>query len=162
MRMHKEWFYTFFEQDYFRKTPEQVDAAIDESIPQVESLIDVLGLHPDDSILDLCCGYGRHAITFARKGYNITGLDLCEGALLLAGQKARRDGLRIQLVRGDMRELPFENEFDAVYNFFSSFGYFENDSEDLGVLEGIPRIILNRHPVLIPWHYNTLSRHGQP
>ena len=118
--MAKEWFYTFFEQDYFRKTPEQVDAAIDECIRQVEFLIDVLGLHPNDRILDLCCGYGRHAITLAKKGYNIIGLDLCKRALILARQKAHGDGLRIQLVRGDMRELPSEDEFDAIYSFFTS------------------------------------------
>jgi len=60
--MDKEWFYQFFEQDYFRKTPEQIDTIINKSVSQVEFLIDVLELNPDHRILGLCCGYGRHAI----------------------------------------------------------------------------------------------------
>jgi SAM-dependent methyltransferase len=135
-KMNREWFYRFFEQDYFRKTPEQIDTIIDKSVPQAEFLIDVLGLSLSHRILDLCCGYGRHAINLARSGYNVTGFDLCERALRLAGQKSQRENLRTHLVRGDIRALPFRNEFDRIYNLFS-FGYLENDGEILKVLEGV-------------------------
>ncbi len=133
--MDKEWFYEFFEQDYFRKTPEQIDTIINKSVPQVEFLIDVLELSPDHRILGLCCGYGRHAINLARRGYNVTGFDLCERALKLARQKAQEENLNIHLVRGDIRTLPFKREFDRIYNLFA-FGYFENDYEILKVLSG--------------------------
>ncbi len=52
--MDKEWFYAFYEQDYFRKTPKQVDKGVIQAIPHVEFLIDVLGLSLSDHILDLC------------------------------------------------------------------------------------------------------------
>ncbi len=133
--MDKEWFYEFFEQDYFRKTPEQIDTIINKSVPQVEFLIDVLELSPSHQILGLCCGYGRHAINLARRGYNVTGFDLCERALKLARQKAQEENLNIHLVRGDIRTLPFKREFDRIYNLFA-FGYFENDYEILKVLSG--------------------------
>lgn len=139
--MDKEWFYAFYEQDYFRKTPEQVDKGVTQAIPHVEFLMDVLELSLDDRILDLCCGYGAHAITLARRGYNITGFDLCKRALRLARGKAQRDNVEIPLVRGDMRWLPFKGGFDVVYNYFSSFGYFEDDSQDLMVLEGAARAL---------------------
>ena len=138
--MDREWFHAFFEQDYFRKTPEQVDTIIDKSLPQAEFLIDALKLSLDHRILELCCGYGRHAINLARSGYNITGFDLCERALKLAGQKARRENLKLHLVRGDIRKLPFKSEFDRIYNLFS-FGYFENDDEILRVLAGASRAL---------------------
>jgi len=133
--MDKEWFYQFFEQDYFRKTPEQIDTIINKSVPQVEFLVDVLELNPDHRILELCCGYGRHAINLARSGYNITGFDLCERALKLARQKSQEENLKAHLVRGDIRALPFRREFDRIYNLFA-FGYFENDHEILKVLGG--------------------------
>ncbi len=133
--MDKEWFHRFFEQDYFRKTPEQIGTIIDKSVPQVEFLIDVLGLNPDHRILELCCGYGRHAINLARRGYNVTGFDLCERALKLARQKTQEENLNIHLVRGDIRALPFRREFDRIYSLFA-FGYFENDYEILKVLGG--------------------------
>ena len=134
--MDKEWFHEFFEQDYFRKTAEQIDTIIDKSIPQDEFLIDVLELSLNHRILDLCCGYGRHAINLARSGYNVTGFDLCERALRLAKQKSQRENLTTHLVRGDIRALPFRRElFDRIYNVFS-FGYLKNDDEILKVLEG--------------------------
>jgi len=139
--MDKEWFYAFFEQDYFRKTPEQVDEGVIQAIPHVEFLIDVLGPSLNDRILDLCCGYGAHAITLAGRGYDITGFDLCKRALRLAREKAQRDNVGIPLVRGDMRWLPFKGGFDVIYNYFSSFGYFEDDSEDMMVLGGVARAL---------------------
>jgi len=136
--MDNEWFYTFFQQDYFRKTPGQVDPVIDNSVMQAEFLRDVLELGLNHGILDLCCGYGRHAINLARMGYNVTGFDLCERALKLARQKARREHLEVHLVRGDIRALPFRNSLDRIYNVFA-FGYLENDSDILGVLKGAAR-----------------------
>jgi len=138
--MDKEWFYQFFEQDYFRKTAEQTDTIIDKSVPQAEFLIDVLELNPNHRILELCCGYGRHVINLARRGYNITGFDLCERALKLAKQKSREENLKTHLVRGDIRSLPFGREFDRIYNLFA-FGYFENDREILKVLSGASNIL---------------------
>ena len=136
--MDREWFYEFYEKDYFRKTPEQIDTIIDISIPQVEFLIDALGLNQNHRILDLCCGYGRHTINLARGGYNVTGFDLCERALKLIRQKSQIEDLRIHLVRGDIRALPFKDKFDRIYHTFA-FGYFESDCEILKVLEGISR-----------------------
>ncbi len=149
--MSKEWFYKFFEHDYFRINPNEVDQRIEEAVPKVESLIDVLDIKPDDSILDLCCGYGRLTIPFARRGYNITGYDLCKKALDIAREKIEAESLQMHLVRGDMRELGFENEFDVIYNFFTSFGYFEHDSEDLKVLEGVSRSLKDQGRFLIDY-----------
>lgn len=149
--MSKEWFHNFFEQDYFRINPEEIDQRIEEAVPTVEFLIDVLDIKPDDSILDLCCGYGRLAIPLARRGYNITGYDLCKKALDMARKKAKEEGIELRLVHGDMRELAFENEFDVIYNFFTSFGYFEHDSEDLKVLYGVAKALKNQGRFLIDY-----------
>lgn len=146
--MDSEWFYTFFEQDYFRKTSVQVDPAIDNSVMQAEFLRDMLELGLSHRILDLCCGYGRHAINLARMGYNVTGFDLCERALKLARQKAQKEHLKVHLVRGDIRALPFRNSLDRIYNVFA-FGYLENDSDILRALKGVARGLKPRGRLLV-------------
>ncbi|MFC1717192.1 class I SAM-dependent methyltransferase [Candidatus Poribacteria bacterium] len=146
--MDKEWFYTFFEQDYFRKTPEQIGPAIDGSVAQAEFLVDVLHLSPNHRILDLCCGYGRHSIGLARMGYKVTGFDLCERALKLAGQKAQEENLGVHLVRGDIRTLPFGSEFDCIYHLFA-FGYFEDDDDVLKVLCEASRVLKPKGKLLV-------------
>ena len=146
--MDREWFHTFFEQDYFRKEPGQIGTTVDGSVPQVEFLIDVLHLSPNHRILDLCCGYGRHAINFARRGYDIVAFDLCERALRLAGQVARGENLKIHLVRGDARTLAFKSGFDSAYSLFA-FGYFEDDDENLLVLDGVASILISHDQIKV-------------
>jgi len=147
--MSKEWFYDFFERDYFVDNSEDQNRSEELSTMQVDFLTDVLEANQEQRILDLCCGNGRHALILARKGYNVIGFDLCEKALKLARHKAQMDKLCINLVMGDMRYLPFKNEFHIVYNYFNSFGYFENDLEDMKVLKGIVEVLKSGGKFLI-------------
>jgi SAM-dependent methyltransferase len=79
-------------------------------------------------VLDLGCGYGRHAMELAARGFHVVGLDLSTPLLVRGGEEAHRRGLTINFVRGDMRELDFENQFDGVYCLFSTFGYFDDET----------------------------------
>ena len=91
--------------------------------------------------MDLCCGHGRHTIELAAAGYSMVGQDLSVAFLDLAkGAAAARD-LQIQFVHADMREIPFEGEFDAIINMFSAFGYFDDDAENQKVLDGVARAL---------------------
>jgi SAM-dependent methyltransferase len=94
-----------------------------------------LELKAGASVLDLCCGQGRHSVQLAKLGMRVTGLDLNAGYLELAKQAAAASKVAIETVAGDMREIPFENKFDAIVNMYSSFGYLETEAEDLKVLE---------------------------
>ncbi|MFM1918831.1 MAG: hypothetical protein RLZZ303_465 [Candidatus Hydrogenedentota bacterium] len=81
-------------------------------------------------ILDLCCGGGRHLIHLSSYCVELVGLDYSRDLLRIANDHLPANVL---LTRGDMRHLPFEAAFDAVVNFFTSFGYFEEDSENARV-----------------------------
>ena len=129
------WYVDFFGDDYLRiyqplLTPERTER-------EVEGLITLLALEPGSKILDLCCGHGRHAILLAQRGYEVTGLDLSEVFLQRAQADAAAEGVSVRWVRSDMREIPFEGEFDAVINMFSAFGYLEDEGEDLQVLRQV-------------------------
>lgn len=111
-----------------------------EASEQVEAILPLLQVKPGSRILDLCCGTGRHAVELAAKGYEVTGLDLSDVLLSYARRHSRC--LPVTYVKGDMRALPFPDEsFDAVLNWFTSFGYFAEDRENEKVLSEIARVL---------------------
>lgn len=136
----RPWYDGFFEKDYFETwlggrvdrvlTPERTEA-------EVDFIERALGLAPGSRILDLCCGHGRHALLLAKRGYAMTGVDLSDRALRLARRRAGRAGLPVRWLKRDMRRIAFREEFDAVINVFTSFGYFESDAENEDVLRRV-------------------------
>jgi SAM-dependent methyltransferase len=95
---------------------------------EVGFVIEALGLRPGETVLDLASGEGRHLGALRSRGLAAVGADLSPPLL----GAARKAGLPV--VRADMRALPFRRRFRAVLSFFTSFGYFEKDEENLGVL----------------------------
>lgn len=104
---------------------------------EVDALIELVELKPGQSILDVCCGYGRHAIELARRGYQVTGIDLSPKQIEAAIERANREGLQVNFLVGDAREMGFAGEFDVTLNLFISFGLFEADSDNLKMLERV-------------------------
>lgn len=100
---------------------------------EVRFITDVLRLPAGAAILDLYCGYGRHAIELAKQGYAVTGVDATGDFLAIAGQKATEEGVDITFRQLDMRALDYSGVFDAVINMFAAFGYFADD-ENAAVL----------------------------
>lgn len=93
-------------------------------------------VHPPQgaAVLDLCCGPGRHSLEFARRGFQVTGVDRTARYLETARGAATREGLTVEFVQEDMRHFHRPDAFDLALNLFSSFGYFEDGTEDLRVL----------------------------
>jgi SAM-dependent methyltransferase len=111
-------------------------------------VINAMNLAPGAQVLDLGCGYGRHAMELAARGFHIVGLDLSTPLLVRGGEEAHRRGLTINFVRGDMRELDFENQFDGVYCLFSTFGYFD-DETNKKTLQNVARALKPNGKVLV-------------
>ena len=91
-------------------------------------------------LLDVPCGFGRHAVPLGRAGYRVTGVD--RSAALLEEARRRAEGARWpKLARADYRSLPFPDaSFDAALNLFTSLGYL-GDEEDTRVLAEIGRVL---------------------
>ena len=115
------------------------------------------GLKEGTRVLDLACGHGRLANRLAARGAAVTGLDVTERFLEVARADARDRGVSVDYVHGDVRALPWTEEFDVVVNWFTAFGYFDDD-ENRRVLEGVHRSLrpggrflleLNHGPTLI-------------
>ncbi len=121
----KPWFVDLFDEDYLRTLPFLTPQATQ---AEAEFVIDAMALQPAAQVLDVGCGYGRHAMELAARGFHVVGLDLSTPLLVRGGEESHRRGLTINFVRGDMRELDFENQFDAAYCLFSTFGYFDDET----------------------------------
>lgn len=101
----------------------------------ITTLEDTLSLKPGQRILDLCCGSGRYALELARRGFKVTGLDLSEELIHYAEKKSKELDVSVEFLVRDMRDIPYTNHFDGIINMFTSFGYFESDSENEMVVE---------------------------
>ena len=128
------WYKAFFGEDYLRiynfLTPERTGQ-------EVDGIVKLLALPGGSAILDLCCGHGRHAISLAQRGYRVTGQDLSAVFLQHAQATSEAQGVQLRLIQSDMRNIPFEHEFDAVINIFTAFGYLESEEEDQNVLHQV-------------------------
>ncbi len=123
-----------FDEDYLHfyeplLTDERSDA-------ETELIWSLLRLEERAEVLDLACGHGRIANRLAARGARVTGLDATPLFLDLAREDARRRGVEVEYVLGDMREPPWEARFDAVLSWFTSFGYFGDDG-NREVLAGV-------------------------
>jgi SAM-dependent methyltransferase len=124
-RRTKQWFEEIFDDDYLRTLPHLTPRQTER---EASFVAESLGVPSGGALLDLGCGYGRHAMELAAKGHRVTGLDLSLPLLIRAADAARRAGLSINFIHGDMREMAFEAEFDGAYSMFTSFGYFDDDT----------------------------------
>lgn len=96
---------------------------------EVDGVMRLLGLRAGDRLMDVPCGYGRHAIGFARRGLEVVGVDINGEELEVAAQRGA--GLpNLSFLRRNMRSLGFQGAFDAVANLFFSFGFFERDEDN--------------------------------
>lgn len=92
------------------------------------------------SLLDVCCGAGRHSLEFARRGYDVTGIDISPFMINKAQQSLKMNkevGLKIKFLIMDMRNFNFNGSFDIAVNIFSSFGYFIDDKENFSLFSNV-------------------------
>ncbi|MBN1584613.1 MAG: class I SAM-dependent methyltransferase [Anaerolineae bacterium] len=106
---------------------------VEHTAREVDFVECVLALPGQGQILDLACGFGRHALELARRGYAVVGVDITEAYITQAQQRARAHGLdnRTEFICADVRDVSFHNAFDVVLNLADgAIGYLENDTEN--------------------------------
>ncbi len=133
----KPWFEEAFDEDYLRTLPFMTP---DQTLREVAFIKQSLRPPSDGEILDVGCGYGRHAIELGQGGYRVTGIDLSLPLLIRAADESQRRALSVNFVHADMREMAFENQFDGAYSFLTSFGYFDEEA-NLKVASSICRAL---------------------
>ena len=131
MSKNKDWFKSWFDTEYYHilyKHRDDTEARI-----FMQNMASFLKLNESDLLLDLACGKGRHAIYLNSLGYNVVGADLSKNSIAKA--KAFEND-RLRFVVRDMRNA-FKLKYNAIFNLFTSFGFFEDDNEDILVMKNI-------------------------
>lgn len=127
----KTWYASWFNTPFYHILYKDRDYAEAENF--MFNLTNYLNIPEDGKILDLACGKGRHAIYLNKMGFNVTGVDLSENSIAHAKQ-FENDTLHFDV--HDMCK-PYHEQFDAVFNLFTSFGYFENEEDNLNTIKAI-------------------------
>ena len=132
--MQKEvnnWFASWFDSPYYHILYKDRDE--EEAQLLMDNIVHYLNLPEEAKILDLACGKGRHSIYLNQLGFDVTGADLSTNSI---AEAKKSENKTLHFREHDMRE-PFEDQFDAIFNLFTSFGYFENEQDNLATLKAI-------------------------
>jgi SAM-dependent methyltransferase len=120
----RTWWEELFSDDFGRGILPLSDRQIAREVDFIE---DSLGVAKGGIVMDLACGAGHHAVELSGRGYGVVGFDLSLAQLAIAGEYAQERGQKINFLQGDMREMSFEQVFDGIYCWNTSFGYFEEE-----------------------------------
>jgi len=131
MNKNKDWFESWFDTSYYYILYAHRDYS--EAQKFIQNITTVLNLKKDDILLDLGCGKGRHAIYLNSLGFNVVGADLSKNSIQYAKQFENKS---LKFIEHDMRK-PLKSTYNAIFNLFTSFGFFEDDNEDIAVLQHI-------------------------
>lgn len=135
------WYQEWFGQEYLELYAHRDEGEARRQVEFFRRRVGAIG----GPVLDLACGSGRHLAELRANGYSAVGLDL--SWVLLRTARERESGLR--LARADMRRLPFcDGSVNGLVNFFTSFGYFDNEDDNAGVVREMTRVLSPGAPFL--------------
>lgn len=131
MTKSKDWFISWFDTDYYHILYKHRDYS--EAKKFMQNIVTFLNIKKEDLLLDLACGKGRHSIFLNSLGFDVIGADLSKNSI----QKAKYfENDRLKFIEHDMRN-PLKTKFNVILNLFTSFGFFEDDNEDIAILQNM-------------------------
>jgi SAM-dependent methyltransferase len=127
----KDWFASWFDTSYYHILYKDRDYG--EAQQFMDNLTNYLNIPEGGKILDLACGKGRHSVYLNSLGYKVTGVDLSENSIAHAKQ------FENETLHFDVHDMtkPYPKTFDAVFNLFTSFGYFDTEECNLNTIRSI-------------------------
>ena len=125
------WYASWFDTPFYHILYKDRDDTEAESF--MHTLTNYLNVPEGGKILDLACGKGRHAVYLNSIGYDVTGVDLSENSIEFAKQ------FENETLHFDVHDMckPYKQQFDAVFNLFTSFGYFDKEEDNLNTIKAI-------------------------
>ncbi|MCB1119784.1 MAG: class I SAM-dependent methyltransferase, partial [Chlamydiia bacterium] len=137
-----EWWRSIFNSVYL-KTDADVVENDQATKTEIDTLLKTTLLSSSAAILDLCCGQGRHSIELAKRGFGcLKGMDRSRYLIRLARLRTQKLGYSIQFSEGDARKIRLPDaSLDCVMMMGNSFGYFEQELDDIKVLQEVKRVL---------------------
>lgn len=143
MNTTSDWFASWFDTNYYHilyKNRDHTEAKL-----FMANLVSKLNLKKNDRILDLACGKGRHSLFLNSLGFDVVGADLSQNSIDFANQYKNST---LRFVQRDMRD-PLNKKYNAIFSLFTSFGYFEEDADDIQVLNNMKNGLINDESVIV-------------
>lgn len=131
MNMQKSdipWYESWFDRNYLHLYKHR---NAHEARVQIDLIARTLNMKKEHRILDLACGDGRYTYLLNDLGYRVVGLDLSRELI----DEGREKYGSLNLIVGDMRSIP--GSYDIILSLFTSFGYFDEDSENDRVFRAV-------------------------
>jgi len=133
----KQWYESLFE-NYAQKYDNE--SFTQGTLGECDFIENELNFNITLKILDVGCGTGRHSIELSKRGYTVTGIDLSDSQLSRARDKAKMDNLKINFIRQDARNLPYQQEFDsAIMLCEGGFPLMETDEMNYEILNSVSK-----------------------
>lgn len=129
---NKDWFAEWFDTPYYHLLYKHRN--FDEAALFISNLLNYLQPGKKAVLLDACCGKGRHALYMNKAGFSVDAFDLSENNIRLAQQNQTAT---LQFYKNDIRTPLFLNKYDIVFNLFTSFGYFENEADNISAIKAL-------------------------
>ena len=136
-----EWYKDWFNSEEYLKVYRHRDQK--EANELVQLVINNIDVSKVKNVLDMAAGSGRHAVIFAKKGFNVTAVDLSENLISIGKQNAKIDNVRIDFVHSDIRHFNPNIKYHLILNLFTSIGYFEKDEENYFILSKAYKLLEN-------------------
>jgi 2-polyprenyl-3-methyl-5-hydroxy-6-metoxy-1,4-benzoquinol methylase len=135
----KQWYEELFT-DYADKYEKEIFTQ--GTLGEVDFIQKEINQNENCKILDIGCGTGRHALELAKRGYNVTGIDLSKSMIAKAKEKAQSSGVNVDFHIADARNLPFEDEFDLVIMICEgAFPLMETDEMNFEILKNAAKAL---------------------
>ncbi|MCD4783489.1 MAG: class I SAM-dependent methyltransferase [Candidatus Eremiobacteraeota bacterium] len=131
------WYKDFFDENY-NKT--YLHLNWERTAREADFIEKVLELEKDDLILDIPCGFGRHSIELTKRGYHVIGMEYNYPQIDMAMRIMVEKKATFDIIQADMRDISHENRYDKMFNYFTSFGYF-NSEENEKTMAGFHRAL---------------------
>lgn len=129
---NKDWFAEWFDTPYYHLLYKHRN--FDEAALFISNLLNYLQPGKKAVLLDACCGKGRHALYMNKAGFSVDAFDLSENNIRLAQQNQTAT---LQFYKNDIRTPLFLNKYDVAFNLFTSFGYFENEADNISAIKAL-------------------------
>ena len=140
----KEWFAEWFDTSYYHQLYQNRNE--EEASLFISNLLQFLNLPKSSKLLDLACGKGRHSVTLNTLGYEVLGVDLSANSIQ---QASKFQNETLSFATHDMREVIENKTFDGIFNLFTSFGYFDHESENEKVCVAILHMLAPKGKLVI-------------
>ena len=115
---------------------------VEGTVGEVDFVVEALQLQGHERVLDLACGFGRHSIELARRGYSVVGIDITADYIEYARNQAENERLDVEFIHSDVIDVRYDDEFDVVLNMADgAIGSFRTEEENLRLFDIISSVL---------------------